>query len=1532
MAANPYASAPLCAAAADPATGRHLRAYFFLGAAPRAVLEAARRGRPRAGGDPRRPEWAAADGATLRAHYGPGWRELLTGADPPAPEALAAPAARVAASLAFRAPLYAGGGEGPGAAGSALDFGGLGDLDDFSDFSGEGRAEGGPADGFLGPAPGAGPGPDRGAAAPPTGAGPPVYTDLAVYPEDTVLDLRLKLSLAAGVPLYRQHFFFYVAGEGPVYPYRITVDGAPVVVDWRALAPAAGPGGGPGGAAAAAAVAGVAVEPRLAERREGLAVAALDALTVLGPAPGVRVTQAFFVDLAAVVPPLGAPERREDGLAAALRDRFQFDLLWWGGLLKYWPHLGPDACALALGAPGRVAAAYPALDPEPAALAARFAAERAVADAAHRWRPAAAPGGRAPVAVTAATVRVAPAAAAMRVAVRNVFDWVPTGPAVAAAAARFEVDAAAAGPAAPGRGGGLPVAAAKRHASSYGPRVAPAVDAFLARAPARDSVAWALPRAAPADDQRAGLAGARAVPFAWLAVHADGRYEAAADWREDDRAGFGAVAAELAAVVAPTVAAVNAMGAAAFPVGGALAPLRPGPGAGPGAGPGVALGAITASAFWPHALTAADFRDLKERFRAYERAGVVAVRGLQQVGAYTVAFRKGVVAYGDRAPPPAGANQYAWLTDAAAAARWAAAHPGRTVRIHHRATDLRVEILHADSLAEFELIRRYVFAFLDGLPAARAPARRGPPRAPPARAEEGAPAGRRLRRLQERDPNLFDLKKYDPGATVYSVLCQSGRQPHVYNEAEARHLAPRRRAALVRYWNFTEDEAALYECPDPKFPHLSFRAGRHPLGYCLPCCKKTRPAAGSRAALVNEGCLGRRPAAAPAAAQSRHVLTYGKAVPPGRLGEPPRAVGEGLFLAALPEPHRLLLVGVEQAAPAVPAAGHAYALAHALGLGAATADLVLGELAAAAAAAGEAFRELGGGAAAAFADAGALADAILAAFVRRSPGLSPFGPGGAVAGAWPAILADLGRLAFGVETVVLEDPDGTGDVTLSASAEAAATIAGPAALGAGAPRLRVAVLVAGPMGTYPLSALNPRLYLRAAAGQRWMAERRTFAVADPGADAEAGADYVPDRVGAAVRDALAGQTAPPWPSNLAGPGAAGRLPDLAFVAGCAAAPGAPFAVARRLANLRGMCYAVLLRGAGGAGAYVPVRYSACPADGTPTEHGPRPAAALPRGALDAALAWLNAAAAAAAPGAAAAGEMPVAPIRAAAPILDAAGLAIGFVHEAADGALCFYHDPEPPAPGATAAAAAAVRFPYDSRLVDEAIAAAARGPKVPPPRDPRAAAASGRNRAYRLFLAEFAAALRADRDAALREKLAAAIRATRFEAPKSVEALRRRLFDLLRGHPGDLATVRAAVTRALVAAPQDPGAAAAAAIEATVFGFDHHTLARLRALPSHAETAAALRRLLAPRVAADPGPARDPDNMYAACADRGGPQCLGARLAVEASRLDDFYDILAADVRNAGKGPLLTAVSAGVFAPLDFIRRPGEHLSVTVGA
>ena len=224
-----------------------------------------------------------------------------------------------------------------------------------------------------------------------------------------------------------------------------------------------------------------------------------------------------------------------------------------------------------------------------------------------------------------------------------------------------------------------------------------------------------------------------------------------------------------------------------------------------------------------------------------------------------------------------------------------------------------------------------------------------------------------------------------------------------------------------------------------------------------------------------------------------------------------------------------------------------------------------------------------------------------------------------------------------------------------------------------------------------------------------------------------------------------------------------------------------------------------------------------------------------------------------------------------------------------------------------------------------------------------AATASAQHRIYPLLLAEFSALLAAERNEELRRQITTAIAETRFNDATSTLKLRTQLSALLTAWPDDEAAIRSALARAYTEATGVTSQINKAAIEiinATKFAFDRLTITRLRTMGSHAETVAAVRTLLRPRVAAAVMVAESL-NMYVSCAEPTSlpqPQCLSssssaasvatAKLAVPESELEGFYDCLAADVRNPSKSALLSAASAGVIDPADFIRRPDERLTI----
>lgn len=1533
---NPYTRAPFQATVYDVVAGAPVRSYMLLGDVPRNVLAAAQKGTP-CGRHPGRlpqldktakssawPEatWGKSDAAALQRHYGPRWRWLLTprvgavlgGACDDTPTGSDSPVSSDA--------LVTGGDEDP----TSTNFGNLDDFDDIDIVLDDDDVETVVAD-----------------------VGAPkarteqfdwdprtVYSNIATYPEDTFADLKAKIYAATGIPPYRQHLFYPVGGDedesggvaaaGEQRPvrttYRITVEGGLVLTDIRRFAQevcAARRGD------TESAVANIPIDRRLEERKEDVRVDALDSFRTLEESPGVYVRQVFVADLELVLRAYNAELRR------AIADQYQFDLLYYGFAMKYWPELSPEAFRLAVSNPEAIAELFPQLDPPVERIQARLQAERAIIDNIYTQTKAQQlrrerEEKRGGVAVTAASVNVDPRAVKTPVNIRNVFDWIPATRHVPAVVARVGPDGVAAGRR-------RDYILEKTHVSAASPQVAAILERFLSRTPRRPGVSYAIMRehAAFGSPRHSRTRVQSSQPqFVFFTIYEDGRYTVESSWREDDRVGFDEVVHQLSAAGRPIIGLINKMGAAALPLGGTLeTPAE----ASKGLSTRTAIDSLTVSTFWPHALSSEGFRLMKTRWREYEKAGIVGIRGLQQAGAYAFHFRKGITNYDPRALEKIisrGAtsrqvvtNHYAHLTDFAAQQRWQCVYPGRLVRVYHRTTDLRIEIVNVD-MEEFQRIQLYVFVFLDSLIRGPKMLKQGIIKPGQSRTVEG-----RLRGLQERDPDLYDLKKYDDGATVYSVLCQGDRQPEMLTEEEVRALGAKRKSALVKYWNFTESRPAYYSCPSKRFPHLSFRAGEHPLGYCLPCCKKTQALPGSKAQAVNKQCLDRHQVAEDdldeeenVLSASRHVLSYGKPIPVGRVSHVPQILTRGLLYDSISPPFVYRLIGVTQQTAALPQAGFFYSLAAAMSL---EPEEFVRELADTAQELSSTYQSLANGGAAVFTSAADLADAIVSTFLPQdSFYFSPFMPGGMAADSWKQIIADLVHIRYDIDVVVFADESGDGDMVFEASAAAAARIRASAHL----MPVDVAVLVTHPSGTYLLAAMEQREFLRHGRGRG--PARRFFSSQYE--------DEVEDRVVDILRDMVASETSAQAAKE--GPRA---VFNLEFVSRLADSEG--YQIVYRLINLRDQCYGVVLTLTPGGKEFVyfPVMYSPHflgPAGDEPAPtalYGPRPEGVYPAEAVATVLAAANRLAAKMAPKSS--GERAV--LRPSARLV-ADGRIVGFIAEAARpqtaapskaAGIYFHHDPVAESAKLPWAAAPLAAVPYDMREVDRALYEAGGVPAKPTlPEDKAELAREGLylHRLYRLFLAEFAALLREERNDRMRQQIKTLFGKTRFSSPSSLADFRQSLSATLANYPGDADAIRGLIAALYTrVGPLALRKALDEAFDATAFDFDRTTLTRLRALDSDA-VKEELARLMRAHVEIGDGQV-DLENIYVACSlpsDVKRPQCEAGRLKMTAERYSEYVSILAADILNPMKAATLGTMTSGVVDGARFVTRPGERIHI----
>jgi hypothetical protein len=77
----------------------------------------------------------------------------------------------------------------------------------------------------------------------------------------------------------------------------------------------------------------------------------------------------------------------------------------------------------------------------------------------------------------------------------------------------------------------------------------------------------------------------------------------------------------------------------------------------------------------------------------------------------------------------------------------------------------------------------------------------------------------------------------------------------------------------------------------------------------------------------------------------------------------------------------------------------------------------------------------------------------------------------------------------------------------------------------------------------------------------------------------------------------------------------------------------------------------------------------------------------------------------------------------------------------------------------------------------------------------------------------------------------------------------------------------------------------------------------------------------------------DISNLYTSCNDKSTilkNQCRDNKLMIPSDTIDDFYSILAMDIKNPTKTKLLTSLSAGIFDSMEFIRRENETLDIFI--
>ena len=662
-------------------------------------------------------------------------------------------------------------------------------------------------------------------------------TDIHMYAEDRYSEVADKIYLATGIPVYRQHLFYVQTDDHANVTYTLFSDGIHDV-DIRNNQ-------NNKNNTNATRVYGLPIDRDLYDNRHAVSVHAQDTFMTLASTWEQAQPRLFVADLAAWLAPARA------SIDEMLRDEYQFDLVYYGFVLKYWPRLTRACFRDYVIDESDLYSSYPELARPRAQIRSVYAAERAIVDAGERVMTRALGASNIVHAITQITCMVNKTQISLNI--RNLFDALACSEAMPEIRARVE------------HGGGRYMLT-KRYNYVRMPPVFPT--GLLASA-----------------GILIALVGAAGTVFLNILPH--GRYYVRGIWPEEDHMDFPDAVAALARAVAGPIGIINDMGRSVFALGKSLPVLS---------AANIEYTGINVAMFWKRVMLESAFRAVKAAFDPYITAQILTPRNAGFDRAEYM-FRKGMYEFDptvlDRILGTF--NQYMYLSDQTVRQKWVQQYDGRIVRAIHRTTDIKFEIVNVRE-TEFKTIYAYLAAFIYQI-----------------ELPTGAPTStvRKLRKLREQDPELYNIKKH--GATkVYSRVCQKKQQPTIYTADEIAEMPARDVARLIKYWNFTLNKPAYYMCPNRKFPHLSFITGVHPKHYCLPCCNK-RPHVDNKKQRTIDTCLATHMyRETNDMTTHRHVIRYGKVLEPGRVSGIPDGAMSTLLRGTTTVPHQWYVYGVQQ--------------------------------------------------------------------------------------------------------------------------------------------------------------------------------------------------------------------------------------------------------------------------------------------------------------------------------------------------------------------------------------------------------------------------------------------------------------------------------------------------------------------------------------------------------------------------------------------------------------------------------------------
>ncbi len=725
-------------------------------------------------------------------------------------------------------------------------------------------------------------------------------TTVHIFPEDKFNELKEKIYLLSGIPAYRQHLF-YIDRNRLQTIYQIHADGI-YRVDIRTLMHTTDH------------FHGIPIDKLLYDLRDSIRVEALDTFQVLERSLSFD-NVVYVVDLAQFTHP------QHTQLMEVINDTYQFELFYYGFIIKYWPQFTRECFLDYMINESDLQHKYPELAKSKTTLSSIYRSEKELICTDYKAMTKAISYSNASGLNIAITQMIAFVSnARVMINIRNLFDKLRVTRCIPEIHAYIEH-------------ANRRYMLRKRHIRNgsdiqfpSGVLMKQGVTIAISLRKMDQEIFHSKSGASTMENEQSR--------YLFLNIWPNGKYYIRTIWNEEDELGFEEIIKIMKKFTDPIISGINNLGKYVFIAGNELPLITK---------LNINYQGLNICMFWKKVMLESTFKVIRGLWDLYMRARITGPRNVQQFDKYEFVFRKGMYEFDrsaiDRIITASNniilTNQYAYLSNNAVKQKWDQNYDGRIVKMSHRTTDIRFEITDIRE-DEFTIFHRYIMSFVyRAINDEKVKSALG--------ATRSYKDVKKLRKLREQDPELYNLKKYG-SKKVYSIICQNQRQPLIYTPDELKNMSSADVKKLSQYWNFTLNKPAFYGCPNKKYPHLSFMVNSHPKHYCLPCCnKKPQMEEDSKKTRVNTICFQKHKFVGTESYDdgglSRHIMNYGKEIDLGRLSKLPHSSIKNLLFNTLENSEgasdgkaNYYIYGVAQHTPGVENIGILYSVAEALDL------------------------------------------------------------------------------------------------------------------------------------------------------------------------------------------------------------------------------------------------------------------------------------------------------------------------------------------------------------------------------------------------------------------------------------------------------------------------------------------------------------------------------------------------------------------------------------------------------------------------